>query len=204
MRVVFLGTPEFAVPSLDALVASGHSVLAVYTQPDRPKGRGQQLAESPVKQAASRLGIPIFQPERIRRPENFEQLRAFEADLMVVVGYGQIIPQSIIDLPQFGYLECSCFAAAEVSRRGPHSMGDCERRDHHGRHDHADRRRPGYGRHARQGKHGDWRRRNRAGVERSPGCDGCRAFGQHGRRDSKWKSDNKRSRTTRKQLSRPS
>src|SRR4051794_9391726 len=104
MRVVFLGTPEFAVPSLDALVASGHSVLAAFTQPDRPKGRGQQLAESPVKQAALRLGIPVFQPERIRRPESFEQLRSFQADLMVVVGYGQIIPQSIIDLPPSGIL----------------------------------------------------------------------------------------------------
>jgi methionyl-tRNA formyltransferase len=104
MRVVFLGTPEFAVPSLDALVASGHSVLAAFTQPDRPKGRGQQLAESPVKQAALRLGIPVFQPERIRRPESFEQLRSFQADLMVVVGYGQIIPQSIIDLPRSGIL----------------------------------------------------------------------------------------------------
>ena len=104
MRVVFLGTPEFAVPSLDALVASGHSVLGAFTQPDRPKGRGQQLAESPVKQAALRLGIPVFQPERIRRPESVEQLRSFQADLMVVVGYGQIIPQSIIDLPPSGIL----------------------------------------------------------------------------------------------------
>src|SRR4051812_37961462 len=102
MRVVFLGTPEFAVPSLRALVSSGHSVLAVFTQPDRPKGRGQHLAESPVKREALRLGLPVFQPERIRRPESFEQLRAFQADLIVVVGYGQIIPQSIIDLPRFG------------------------------------------------------------------------------------------------------
>src|SRR3954452_22896126 len=104
MRVVFLGTPEFAVPSLNALVASGGSVLAAFTQPDRPKGRGQQIAESPVKQAASRLGIPVFQPERIRRPESFEQLRSLQADLMVVVGNGQIIPQSIIDLPPLGIL----------------------------------------------------------------------------------------------------
>lgn len=104
MRVVFLGTPEFAVPSLDALVAAGHSVAAVFTQPDRPKGRGQQLAESPVKQAAARLAIPVLQPERVRRPESFEQLRSYDADLMVVVGYGQIIPQAIIDLPRFGIL----------------------------------------------------------------------------------------------------
>src|SRR3569833_2563955 len=104
MRVVFLGTPEFAVPSLDALVAAGHSVLAVFTQPDRPKGRGQQLAESPVKQLALRLGVPVFQPERFRRAESFEQLRSFGADLIVIVGYGQNIPQSIIDLPQHGIL----------------------------------------------------------------------------------------------------
>jgi len=104
MRVVFLGTPDFAVPSLDAMVLAGHSVLGVFTQPDRPKGRGQQVAESPVKQAAVRLGLPVFQPERIRRPESIEQLRSFGADLMVVVGYGQIIPQSIIDLPRRGIL----------------------------------------------------------------------------------------------------
>ncbi len=103
MRIVFLGTPEFAVASLNAL-AGHHKVVAVFTQPDRPKGRGNQIAESPVKQAASRLGVPIFQPERIRRPENVEALRSFAADLMVVVGYGQIIPQTVIDLPRYGIL----------------------------------------------------------------------------------------------------
>jgi methionyl-tRNA formyltransferase len=103
MRVVFLGTPEFAVPSLQALAAR-HEVAAVFTQPDRPKGRGNRLAESPVKLAAAKLGIPIYQPERIRRPPNLELLRAFETDLMVVVGYGQLIPQSIIDLPRQGIL----------------------------------------------------------------------------------------------------
>ncbi len=103
MRVVFLGTPEFAVPSLHAL-ASEHQVLAVFTQPDRPKGRGNQLAASPVKQAAGSLGIPVHQPERIRRTPNPEVLRSFDADLMIVVGYGQIIPQSIIDLPRYGIL----------------------------------------------------------------------------------------------------
>ncbi len=103
MRVVFLGTPEFAVPSLEAL-AVRHEVVAVFTQPDRPKGRGNQLAESPVKTAARRLGIPIHQPERVRRPESVELLRGLASDLMVVVGYGQIIPQNIIDLPRHGIL----------------------------------------------------------------------------------------------------
>jgi methionyl-tRNA formyltransferase len=103
MRVLFLGTPEFAVPSLRAL-ASSHEVAAVFTQPDRPKGRGHQLAEPAVKIATKELGIPVHQPERIRRPESVELLRAMAADLMVVVGYGQIIPQAIIDLPRWGIL----------------------------------------------------------------------------------------------------
>ncbi len=103
MRVVFLGTPDFAVPSLDALVQQ-HQVAAVFTQPDRPKGRGNQLAESPVKLAAMRLGIPLHQPERIRRAPNPELLLELGADVMVVVGYGQIIPQSIIDIPPHGIL----------------------------------------------------------------------------------------------------
>ncbi len=103
MRVVFLGTPEFAVPSLEAL-AREHEVAAVFTQPDRPKGRGNQLSESPVKQLAAQLGIPLHQPERIRRAPSLELLRSLSPELMVVVGYGQIIPQEIIDLPPHGIL----------------------------------------------------------------------------------------------------
>ncbi len=103
MRVVFLGTPEFAVPSLEA-VARQHEVAAVFTQPDRPKGRAQQLAQSAVKMAALELGIPVHQPERVRRPESFALLQSLAADIMIVVGYGQIIPQNIIDLPRFGIL----------------------------------------------------------------------------------------------------
>src|SRR5580700_3817924 len=104
MRVVFLGTPPFAVPSLEALLAAGHEVLAVFTQPDRPKGRSQSLTASAVKHAALARQIPVFQPERIRRPESVEQLREYHPDLAVVVGYGQIIPQSIIDIPPHGIL----------------------------------------------------------------------------------------------------
>ncbi len=104
MEVVFLGTPQFAVPTLKRLVDAGHQVSAVFTQPDRPKGRGGQLATSAVKDAALRLGIPVHQPERIRRPESVEQLRGMRPDAMVVVGYGQIIPQSIIDIPTLGII----------------------------------------------------------------------------------------------------
>lgn len=104
MRVVFVGTPEFAVPSLEALIAARHDLCAVFTQPDRPKGRGNDVAESPVKVAARKHGIQLHQPERIRRPESVGLLKQLNPDLMVVVGYGQIIPQSVIDIPPFGIL----------------------------------------------------------------------------------------------------
>ncbi len=104
MRLVFMGTPAFAVPTLEACAAAGHEVAAVLTQPDRPRGRGQQPAFSPVKQAALRLGLAVHQPERVRRPEVFEFLKSLGARSMVVVGYGQIIPQSIIDLAPLGII----------------------------------------------------------------------------------------------------
>ena len=88
-----MGTPAFAVPSLERTVEAGHDVAAVFTQPDRPKGRGQKDAMSPVKEAALRLGLAVHQPERVRSPEVVEQLRGMAPEAMVVVGYGQIIPQ---------------------------------------------------------------------------------------------------------------
>src|SRR5579871_1407917 len=104
MTLVFLGTPAFAVPTLERVVQAGHRVVAVFTQPDRPKGRGGELARPPVKETALQLGLPVFQPERVRRPEVVEQLRQMQPDAMVVVGYGQIIPQSIIDIPRLGII----------------------------------------------------------------------------------------------------
>src|SRR5450631_1808702 len=104
MDLIFLGTPMFAVPTLERIVDAGHRVVAVFTQPDRPKGRGGQLNQSPVKDAALRLGLPVHQPERIRRPEVLEQLKQMNPDAMVVVGYGQIIPQAIIDIPRLGII----------------------------------------------------------------------------------------------------
>ena len=99
-----MGTPEFAVPTLKRLVAEGHEVAAVFTQPDRPQGRGQKLAMPPVKKAAQELGLPVCQPERVRRPEVVEQLRALAPEAMVVVGYGQIIPRTILDIPPRGII----------------------------------------------------------------------------------------------------
>lgn len=104
MRTVFLGTPEFAVATLEAMAAAGHEIAAVLTQPDRPKGRGQQAAFPPVKEAALRLGLPVHQPERVRRPEAVELLDALKPEAMVVVGYGQIIPQRVIDIAPLGII----------------------------------------------------------------------------------------------------
>ena len=92
------------MPSLERVAAAGHAVLSVVTQPDRPRGRGQNPSAPPVKEAALRLGLPVYQPERVRRPESVEVLRAIPVDAMVVVGYGQIIPQSIIDMAPLGII----------------------------------------------------------------------------------------------------
>lgn len=104
MRVIYLGTPVFAVPTLEALIGAGHEVVEVVTQPDRPKGRQQTLTPSPVKLAALRHNLSVYQPERIRRSESIDHLRALAPDVMVIVGYGQIIPQSIIDIPPRGII----------------------------------------------------------------------------------------------------
>ena len=103
MRLVFLGTPDFAVPSLEA-VARTHDVVSVITQPDRPKGRAHALAAAPVKVAASLLHIPVYQPERIRKPEAQSHVAALRPEIMIVVGYGQIIPQSVIDIAPRGII----------------------------------------------------------------------------------------------------
>jgi len=104
VKLVFMGTPWFAVPSLERTVEAGHQVVAVFTQPNRPKGRGRKDAMPPVKEAALRLGLAVHQPERVRRPEVIEQLRAMAPDAMVVVGYGQIIPKAILDIPPHGII----------------------------------------------------------------------------------------------------
>src|SRR6266850_3995424 len=105
MILIFCGTPRFAVPTLEKLVDAGHSVPLVVTQPDRPRGRGMELAISPVKESAIRLGIPVVQPNKIKSNDEFrQQLSALSPDAIIVVGYGRIIPQWMIDLPRFGNL----------------------------------------------------------------------------------------------------
>ncbi len=102
MRIVFMGTPEFAVPSLEALTAlEDVKVVGVFTQPDRPKGRGKKLAASPVKDAALKAGIPVFQPERIRKT-GVEDLKELKPDICVTAAFGQILSQEILDIPPMG------------------------------------------------------------------------------------------------------
>ncbi len=119
MRLVFLGTPEFAVPTLDALVAAGHTVLEVVTQPDRPKGRKQILTESPVKIAALRHNLPVYQPDRIRHADSVARLRELAPEAMVIVGYGQIIPQSIIDIASLGIINVHASLLPELRGAAP-------------------------------------------------------------------------------------
>ncbi len=104
LRVVFMGSPVFAVPALAEIIGAGHEVVAVYSQPPRPAGRGQTERLQPVHQFARDAGIPVFTPLSLRGPEAVEQLRAHVADVAVVVAYGMILPQAILDVPRFGCL----------------------------------------------------------------------------------------------------
>lgn len=102
MKIIFAGTPEFAVPSLQMLLNSKYEVCAIYTQPDRPAGRGQHRHVSPVKELALKHAIPVFQPLSLKTGEELQQLMAFNADLMVVVAYGVILTQATLDVPRLG------------------------------------------------------------------------------------------------------
>ena len=102
MKIVYMGTPDFAVEALEALVSSKHEVIAVFTQPDKPKGRGKAMQFTPVKEVAVRENIPVYQPPKIRDPEVVEQIRALVPDVLVVVAFGQIIPQEILDIAPYG------------------------------------------------------------------------------------------------------
>ena len=102
MKIIFAGTPDFAVPSLQMLLASKHEVCAVYTQPDRPAGRGRHKHASPVKELALKYAIPVFQPLTLKTDADLQQLVSFDADLMVVVAYGMILMQAVLDVPRLG------------------------------------------------------------------------------------------------------
>ena len=101
MRVIFMGTPDFAVPSLEALLTK-HEVVLVVTQPDKPKGRGKKMVPTPVKACALEHGIPVLQPEKVKEPEFVEQLRSYEPDLIAVTAFGQILSEPILEMPKYG------------------------------------------------------------------------------------------------------
>lgn len=102
MRIVFMGTPDFSVPTLEALVKGGHQVIAAVTQPDKPKGRGKAVLMTPVKEKALEYSIPVYQPVKVRDPEFMEILRELKPDVMVVVAFGQILPKALLELPKYG------------------------------------------------------------------------------------------------------
>ena len=102
MRIVFMGTPDFSVPALKALVEAGHQVIAVVTQPDKPKGRGKEVQMTPVKIQAMEYGIPVYQPAKVREASFVEVLKGMEADVYVVIAFGQILPKAVLELPKYG------------------------------------------------------------------------------------------------------
>lgn len=102
MKVIFMGTPDFAVGTLEAIVKAGHEVVLAVTQPDKPKGRGKSMQFPAVKEAALRLGIEVYQPKRVREPECIEYLRTFQSDIMIVAAFGQILPKELLDMPKYG------------------------------------------------------------------------------------------------------
>jgi methionyl-tRNA formyltransferase len=102
MKVIFMGTPDFAVPTLTKLHETGHDIKLVVTQPDKPSGRGKKLKKSAVKEKAEQLGLNVFQPDKIKKQENIEFLKSCDADVIVVVAYGQLLSKEILDMPKYG------------------------------------------------------------------------------------------------------
>ena len=102
MKVIFMGTPEFSVGTLEALADAGHEIVLAVTQPDKPRGRGKEMQYPPVKEAALKRGIPVFQPMKVREPECMEELARYQADVMVVVAFGQILPAKILQMAPYG------------------------------------------------------------------------------------------------------
>ncbi|MBO4267601.1 MAG: methionyl-tRNA formyltransferase [Lachnospiraceae bacterium] len=119
MKILFMGTPDFAEGVLSAIYESRHEVVAVVTQPDRPRGRSQTLIASPVKEFAAKRGIPVLQPERIKSPEEIEKLRAIDADIYVVAAFGQILSKEILDIPGYGCINVHASLLPEYRGAAP-------------------------------------------------------------------------------------
>ena len=126
MRVVFMGTPDIAATCLKQILADGFEVVGVYTQPDRPKGRGMKLVASPVKEVALAHEIPVFQPENFRDPETVQQLADLKPDICAVVAYGRILPQSVLDVPTFGCINIHASALPAYRGSAPYQWAVLE------------------------------------------------------------------------------
>lgn len=119
MKIVYMGTPDYAVGALEALVAAGHQVTAAVTQPDKPKGRGKEMQMTPVKQCAIRYGIPVFQPVKVKEAEAVEVLRSYEADVFVVAAFGQILSEEILRMPKYGCINIHASLLPKYRGAGP-------------------------------------------------------------------------------------
>ena len=155
MRIIFMGTPEFAVPCLERLIQDGHEVSGVFTQPDKPKGRGYSVMPPPVKQAALKAGIPVYQPASVKTEAAFAQLKALDPELIVVVAYGKFCLRRCWISPIWVH-QCACIVVAAAARRGADPVVDPAGRSENRRDNHVYGRWSGYGRHAPEGGNGNW------------------------------------------------
>mgnify|MGYP001440720576 CR=1 FL=1 len=135
MRILFMGTPDFAVASLKRLVEDGHDVCGVFTQPDKPKNRGHKMAFSPVKEYALIVGLPVYQPMKMRDGEASGIVRELAPELIVVAAYGRILPEDILSTPAYGSINV-LLRPAEVPGRGAHQLGYSQRGQRHRRYHH--------------------------------------------------------------------
>ena len=119
MRIMFMGTPDFSTPCLEALVKAGHDVVGAVSQPDKPQGRGRKLVPTQVKQAAMRLGLPVFQPEKLRDGEFERILLGVDPELIVVVAYGRILPKFVLDYPKYGCINVHASLLPKYRGAGP-------------------------------------------------------------------------------------
>lgn len=119
MKIVFMGTPEFAVEALEAIIQAGHQVVLVITQPDKPKGRGKEMHVTPVKECAMRHNIQVFQPIKIKTPEAVDKLREYEADAFVVAAFGQILSEEILNMPKYGCINIHASLLPKYRGAGP-------------------------------------------------------------------------------------
>lgn len=138
MRVVFMGTPDFAVPSLQALLDAGHEIAAVYTQPDKPQGRKQILTAPPVKELALAHGIPVFQPDTLKKEEEQARLRELAPEVIIVVAYGKLLPKAVLDIPPRGCINVHGSLLPRWRGAAPIQWGGHRRRRESRRYHHAD------------------------------------------------------------------